>query len=99
VSANGGTQVRWRKDGKELFYVEGSSLMAVRVATAPTLTISVAEKLFSDDHLIYGSRIDQLNYDVTPDGQRFILRETGEGSSGVKIRVVQNWHEEFRGRE
>ena len=101
VSANGGTQVRWRKDGKELFYVEGDSLMAVPVATTPTLTIGAAEKLFSDDSLIFGGATDWLNYDVTPDGQKFILREqeAGAEASGPELRVVQNWFAEFRDRE
>ncbi len=101
VSDNGGTQVRWRKDGKELFYVEGDSLMAVSVAASPKLMIGDPEKLFSDDTLVFRSPGGFLNYDVTPDGQRFILREqeAGAEASGPKLRVVQNWYEEFRDRE
>ena len=101
VSDNGGTQVRWRKDGKELFYVEGDSLMAVSVAASPKLTIGDPKKLFSDDTLAFRSGVDFLNYDVTPDGQKFILREqeAGPEASGPKLRVVQNWYEEFRDRE
>ena len=98
VSANGGTQVRWRKDGKELFYVEGDSLMAVPVATTPTLTIGAAEKLFSDDTLWFRPA-NFLSYDVTPDGQRFIVREAEAGESDVKLRVVQNWFAEFKDRQ
>ena len=99
VSANGGTQVRWRKDGKELFYVEGDSLMAVPVTTSPKLTIGTATKLFSHDRLAFQPPFAWLNYDVTPDGQRFILLEAEAGASDVKLRVVQNWYEEFRDRE
>ena len=99
VSANGGTQVRWRKDGKEMFYVEGDSLMAVPVATTPTLTIGAAEKLFSDDSLVFRASIHWLNYDVTPDGQKFILREAEAGTDDVKLRVVQNWFAEFQDRQ
>jgi len=96
VSPNGGTQVRWRKDGKELFYVEGDSLMAAPISTTPTLTIGSAERLFSDAHLTFGAGEDYLNYDVAPDGRKFIVREPELGDSEVRIRVVQNWHEEFR---
>ena len=99
VSANGGSQARWRKDGKELFYVEGDSLMAVPVTTSPTLTIGAATKLFSDDRLAFLPPVAWLNYDVAPDGQRFILLEAEAGESDVKLRVVQNWYEEFRDRE
>ena len=98
VSANGGTQVRWRKDGKELFYMEGDSLMAVPVATTPTLTIGAPEKLFSDNTLRFRTG-NFLNYDVTPDGQRFILREAEAGTSDVKLRVVQNWFAGFKDRQ
>lgn len=98
VSANGGTQVRWRDDGQELFYVEADSLMAVPVTTNPTLTIGTARKLFSDDNLRF--RVGSwLTYDVTPDGQKFVLREAEQGESEVKIRVVENWYEEFRDRD
>ncbi len=99
MSPNGGTQVRWRKDGKELFYVEGDSLMAAPISTTPTLTIGSAERLFSDAHLTFGAGEDYLNYDVAPDGRKFIVREPELGDSEVRIRVVQNWHEEFRDRE
>ena len=39
VSVNGGAQVRWRSNGKELYYVEGATLMAVPVSTEPTFTL------------------------------------------------------------
>ena len=101
VSSNGGTQVRWRKDGKELFYVEGDSLMGVPVATTPTLAIGTPQELFSDGSLRFSQLGSWLNYDVTSDGQRFVLREqeTGAAASEIKLRVVQNWYEEFRDRE
>ena len=40
-------------------------------------------------------------YDVSPDGNRFllVLFEPEAEASAAKIRVVQNWHEEFRDRE
>ncbi len=41
-----------------------------------------------------------VKYDVSPDGQRFVLREpVVEGDSKLVIRVVENWNEEFRARE
>ena len=95
VSADGGAQVRWRRDGGELFYVEGDSLMAVPITTSPTLTIGSAERLFSDDSL--PSRASH-EYEATRDGQRFILCETEEGISDARIRVVLNWPAEFEDR-
>ena len=97
VSVAGGVASRWRADGEELFYVEGTTLMAVAVSTSPSLTVSRSESLFSSPRLRY-----YLNYDVTPDGEKFVLVEPaevdGEDAAPV-IRIVQNWYEEFRERE
>jgi Tol biopolymer transport system component len=101
VSINGGSQPRWRKDGKELFYVEGNTLMAVAVSTDPTPTLGLPQKLFSSDSLVR-RRGRELNYDVTPDGERFVIAEpVAEGAENSKpvVRVIQNWYEEFRDRE
>ena len=46
VSTNGGTQPRWSKDGKELFYVEGDMLIAVVVRTTPSFSSGSATSLF-----------------------------------------------------
>ena len=43
-------------------------------------------------------RGNYLSYDVTPDGQRFVLAEAVESASRREIHVVQNWFEEFRDR-
>ena len=100
VSINGGSQPRWRPDGKELFYVEGDTLMAVAVETSPVLAVETPEALFSSPGFV-GNVANLLNYDVAPGGQKFILPEqvTVEGENPPTIRVVQNWHEEFRDRE
>ena len=95
VSLNGGTNVRWRRDGKELFYVEDDTLMAVPVTTSPRLRIGEPSGLFPVHRAVSG----QSNYDVTPDGRRFVVPEPIVEGSDLKIRVVQNWYEEFRGRE
>jgi Tol biopolymer transport system component/predicted Ser/Thr protein kinase len=100
VSVNGGLAPRWRADGKELFYVEGGTLMATPVSTSPSLTVGSPEALFSAPSLA-GARNNFLNYDVTPEGNKFVIKETVETDTESQpvIRVVQNWYEEFRGRE
>ena len=97
VSTNGGSQPRWHGDGKEIFYVEGDTLMAVSVTTSPVFSPDAAQPLF-EDKTAFGERGQQ--YDVTPDGQRFVVIETlGDAGAGQAIHVVENWFEEFRGRE
>ncbi len=94
ISANGGVGPRWRRDGKELFYIEGDWVIALAIRTTPTISVASASRLFEDKNR-FGSR--SLRYDVTPDGQRFVFPETLEEPRPA-IRVVQNWGAEFRGR-
>ena len=95
VSRSGGEDPRWSRDGKELFYVEGDTLVAVAVETAPGFSAGEASRLFSDLSLQQGN---YPNYDVSPDGQRFVTVES-VGNATAAIHVVQNWFEEFRGRD
>ena len=85
VSANGGIQPRWRRDGKELFYVEGETLVAVPMNTGSSFSVGRAEKLFSDKSL---TRRRGHQYDVSADGQRFVLIETLEEPPPPRIQVV-----------
>ena len=58
------------------------------------------EALFSAQGLAWlGNNF--LGYDVTPEGDKFVLRETVEADTESQpvIRVVQNWNEEFKDRE
>ena len=96
VSSNGGGQPRWRRDGKELFYVARRTLLAVDVTTMPNFSMGSPRELFESEGL--NSPTVQY-YDVSADGQRFILRELMEVDDPAVIRVVQNWFAEFRDRE
>ena len=98
VSVNGGKQPRWRSDGNELYYVEGTTLMAVSVSTEQGFTPGQPQVLFESPDLAP----DGIGaYDVTADGQRFVMIAPfeGDGAAPPKIRIVQNWYEEFRDRE
>ena len=98
VSTQGGVQPRWSRDGKELFYVEADTLMAVEVSTRPSFTTAATTRLFRHPNLRAAAEHD---YDVSPDGQRFVLVETveSEEAKAPSIHVVENWFAEFRGRE
>ena len=70
VSTNGGSEPRWRGDGRELFYLTpDQGLAAVPVSTTPTFEPGLPETLFE---LRLGSN-RQSNYDVSGDGQRFLV--------------------------
>ena len=98
VSSSGGTQVRWSRDGKELFYVEGSTLVAVPVSMGPGLSLGTATRLFKHPGLEKDNPVAPT-FDVSSDRQSFVIAEPLGDSARASIRVVQNWFEEFRGEQ
>ena len=95
ISRNGGGYPRWNSNGKELFYVEGISLMAVPVSMSPSFSPGEPIRLF-DGVRVGGT---QPRYDVSPDGRQFIIAQPVGDPPRPSIRVVQNWYEEFRARQ
>ena len=74
--------------------------MAVSVSSGSSFSVGLATRMF--EHPGLRSGFDYAPYDVSADGQRFILAEpVGEGADAPEpsIRVVMNWYEEFRDRE
>jgi len=89
VSTDGGTQPSLRGDGKEIFYRNGDRMMAVELrTTAAGAELSQPRVLF-DRPYSYGAGITIANYDVTSDGQRFLMVKD-EDNLG-RLRVVLNW--------
>jgi Tol biopolymer transport system component len=96
ISRNGGTQVRWSRDGSEIFYVEGQTLMSVAVSLESGLSVGSPEVLFSNPSLF--SLWAWPTYDANGDGKKFLLVES-VSNSPTKTHVVQNWLAEFRDRQ
>ncbi|HSF25732.1 MAG TPA: hypothetical protein VLE20_16010, partial [Blastocatellia bacterium] len=96
VSTSGGTNPRWRHDGKELFYLTpDGKLMAVEMKTGSTFEAVAAKPLF-DTHvkgwLVWeGGITSRNNYAVSRDGQRFLINELSEVPASPPITVVLNW--------
>jgi eukaryotic-like serine/threonine-protein kinase len=90
VTSGGGTQPRWRMDGRELFYLsQDSRLMAVPVKPGTEFETGRSRPLFQ----VRGTRDFNdvfYEYDVTPDGQRFLFNLSREGTVSP-ITVVVNW--------
>ncbi len=99
VSTDGGAHPIWSADGKEIFYVEDSTLMAVPVSAEGNFTPGPPQRLFESD--LFRAGRQQRPYYVFPDGQRFVTFAPHEDGSteSASIRVVENWYEEFRDRE
>jgi serine/threonine-protein kinase len=104
ISTNGGVQPAWSGNGRELFYVQGgtfsgggmTTLMSVRVVTAPAFLAATPEALFeSADLSIPWGR----SYDVASDGGRFLLTLSKEAPTNpppAQMIFVQNWFEELK---
>ncbi len=94
VSESGGTQPRWSRDGSEIFYVRGSGLIAASVSTEGEFRLGKQVELFRSEFLGRWGTLPE--YDVSADGQRFVIQSRiGEGSSKA-IQVVLNWRALFQ---
>jgi Tol biopolymer transport system component len=76
VSPNGGIWPKWSARGNELFFFEGTSLMALPVQLTPAFKPGSVQKLFTAEQVgMDAAAIRDFNptYDVTRDGQRFVV--------------------------
>jgi serine/threonine-protein kinase len=80
VSLQGGTEPAWSRDGRELFYRAGDSLMAASVMTSPTFAVTGRRRLFSGAFLRGGTFRE---YDVARDGQHFVMIRGGPAQSAL----------------
>jgi serine/threonine-protein kinase len=96
VSNSGGLVPVWSRDGRELFYRRGVSLMAVQVDASDRFRASLPSVLFSDSSYI-GVGGD-LSFDVAPDGGRFLMIKDFRASDSRQFVVVNNWFEDLRRR-
>lgn len=95
ISTDGGDEPVWSADGRELFYRQGDRMIAVSVRTEPNLEVGKPQVLFEGPY--ERARLGRVsNYDVTADGQRFLMVKRNALSFRRRIRVVQNWTEELK---
>ena len=99
VSNDGGTRHRWSRAGDELFYLKGDTMMAVAVSTDGEFSHGLPRSLFQNPGLAIGLT-DIATYDVSRDGQRFLVVDEADAATGVaqagRIVIVQNWLEELK---
>jgi eukaryotic-like serine/threonine-protein kinase len=87
ISHGGAREAIWSRDGGELFYRNGNGMMAVKVAGTKTLSPGRPEVLFEREYFQAGGP-GIVNYDVAPDGQRFLMLKRAD-DRGARITVVQ----------
>ena len=88
VSVNGGDQPLWSRDGRELFYRDGTNFIAARLTNG---LASSREVLFEDTFAMSNA----TNYDVLADGRFIMLKAPAEQG---RISVLVNWQTELKHR-
>ena len=93
ISANGGVQPIWSRDGREIFFLAlDGKVMSVPVTIAPRFTSSVPRELFqANSDILYNHN----SYEPSADGQRFIVA-TYTGTELPTLAVVLNWTQMLR---
>jgi len=91
----GGGEPVWSPDGTELFYRSGRRMMVVSVQTKPSFRAGRPGVLFEGSHRATNRPLGFQYYDISPDGERFLMIKQ-EQTAGGQINVVQNWFEELK---
>ncbi len=91
ISPSGGLEPVWSRDGHELYYLEGSKMMAVKIEAQPELRPQSPELLFDGNYF----HQNRPSYDVATDG-RFLMIQPMITEQETRIHVVLNWFEELK---
>ncbi len=96
ISTDGGLQPLWSPSGRELFYRNGDQMMAVEISAPPAFSASAPRQLFEGRYVQGGMNPGWANYDVSADGQRFLLLRSEQEGGPTQMTVVLNWLDELR---
>ena len=98
ISNGGGSDPVWSPDGRELFYRVENKMMSVPIDSDPTFTFGNPSVLF--DRHYYEESMSGRNYDIAPDGKRFLMMKESNSIEDQRTRtelvVVENWFEELK---
>jgi Tol biopolymer transport system component len=90
VSNGGGAEPHWSRDGKELFYFSGQTLMRVPITLEPAFSSGPPTRLFDAPVQPWYTN-DSDRSQVSPDGKRFILLIPAGKTAAPPIDIVVNW--------
>jgi len=95
ISTDGGAEIVWSRNGRELFYRNGAKLMAVDIETQPVFSAGTPHLLFEGPFV--RGQPGLPGYDVSVDGRRFLMVKPDEAEATQRpIHVVINWFDELR---
>ena len=102
VSSAGGADPVWRRRGGELYYRSSTDMMVVTYTASDLFHPSAPKPLWKDIYSAGGGAscgmpgVTSANYDVTPDGSRFLMVKDPNEGFGTKVMVVLNWAEQLK---
>lgn len=95
ISIDGGSEPAWAPQGLRRYFRDARSMLAVELdRTGGTLAPSRPRVLFADSFVRRSAATCRREYDVSPDGQRFLVARRNEGE--VELRVKYDWLAEMR---
>src|SRR5262249_35630 len=105
ISVGGGKEPVWAPSGRELFYRHDGKLLAVTIGkSAALLAVSAPARLFGGPYRpdAGGTAGGVANYDLSPDGQHFVMVEELKSESRAQrvtgLQVIFNWFTELKQR-
>jgi eukaryotic-like serine/threonine-protein kinase len=97
VSTGGGTQAAWARNGRELFYLDGSNRLTAVLVQTTSAAFSAGNPARVFDRA-YAMPVGFRTYDVSPDGQRFLMIKDDQNATAAGMVVVEHWNEELKAR-
>src|SRR5262249_39065850 len=93
ISTAGGTQPRWRRDGRELYFLGADgAIMAVPVTLSPAgVTSGTPAPLFNPRITTAQGGLLRHQYSVSADGSRFLVNAVSEEAANAPINIILNW--------
>ena len=92
VSSGGGEQPRWRGDGRELFFLSADAkMMATPIKSGANFDAGTPVALFQANPRELVATSELMEYDVSKDGQRFLINTQVKNAEARPMSVVLNW--------
>jgi Tol biopolymer transport system component len=96
MSTDGGTEPRWSRDGRELFYRQGDRMMAVTITPGSSLTASSPRILFEGRYQVTDT--NSGGFDVAPDGRFLMIQPTVAEQPATEFNIVLGWLDDVNAR-
>jgi eukaryotic-like serine/threonine-protein kinase len=94
VTEGGGSAPMWRRDGRELFFLDGGQMFAAPVSTTHLFSASKPVRLF-ENRYVANRLLAGFPYDVAPDGRFLMIKPGEEEQTPSRLNVVVNWVDEL----